>query len=153
MTILEAPPVEPANPPAASSRATKPPGITERLAVASARRPKRTLAIWGLVILVALVLIVDLAEGPDEHRLRGRRDAVQAGRGPLQPGDRTRSSRSDPDGCDRRQLGERNRRRRKLPELREPPDRRGANRSRHLAAWRPTSVQEAGSSPPIGTPR
>jgi putative drug exporter of the RND superfamily len=63
MTILEAPPVEPANPPAASSRATKPPGITERLAVASARRPKRTLAVWGLVILVALVLIVTSLKG------------------------------------------------------------------------------------------
>ncbi len=63
MTTLEAPPVEQANPPAASSPATKPPGLTERLAVASARRPKRTLAIWGLVILVALVLIMTSLKG------------------------------------------------------------------------------------------
>ena len=35
MTALEAPPVEQANPLAASSPATKPPGLTERLAVAT----------------------------------------------------------------------------------------------------------------------
>ena len=63
MTTLEAIPAAQASPPAASSRATKPPGITERLAVASARRPKRTLAIWGLVILVALVLITTSLKG------------------------------------------------------------------------------------------
>jgi uncharacterized membrane protein YdfJ with MMPL/SSD domain len=63
MTTLEAPPIEQGNTPAASSRATKPPGLTERLAVASARRPKRTLAIWGLVIVVALVLITTSLKG------------------------------------------------------------------------------------------
>ncbi|MCU1491991.1 MAG: hypothetical protein JWM85_3396 [Acidimicrobiaceae bacterium] len=63
MTILEATPIEQANPQAAASRVTKPPGLTERLAVASARRPKRTIAIWGLVILVALVLVTTSLKG------------------------------------------------------------------------------------------
>jgi RND superfamily putative drug exporter len=63
MTTLEAIPAAQASPPETSLRATKPPGITERLAVASARRPKRTLAIWGLVILVALVLITTSLKG------------------------------------------------------------------------------------------
>ena len=31
-------------------------GLTQRMAAASSRRPRRTLAIWGLVVLVALVL-------------------------------------------------------------------------------------------------
>lgn len=62
MTTLEAPPIEQPNTPAAA-QPTKPPGLTERLAVASARRPKRTLAIWGLVILVALVLIMTSLKG------------------------------------------------------------------------------------------
>ena len=32
-------------------------GLTQRLAAASSRRPRRTLAIWGLVVLVSLVLV------------------------------------------------------------------------------------------------
>jgi len=32
-------------------------GITQRLAAASSRRPRRTLAIWGLMVLVSLVLV------------------------------------------------------------------------------------------------
>jgi len=32
-------------------------GLTQRMAAASSRRPRRTLAIWGLLVLVALVLI------------------------------------------------------------------------------------------------
>jgi len=63
MTTLEAIPAAQFSPPETWSRATKPPGITERLAVMSARRPKRTLAIWGLVILVALVLIITSLKG------------------------------------------------------------------------------------------
>ena len=47
MTILDAVPEVQDSPPEVSFPRTKPPGITERLAVASARRPKRTLAIWG----------------------------------------------------------------------------------------------------------
>src|ERR1700683_4746174 len=31
-------------------------GLTQKLAAVSSRRPRRTLAIWGLVVLVALVL-------------------------------------------------------------------------------------------------
>jgi hypothetical protein len=43
--------------------ATKPPGgrgsagLTERLAAASARRARRVLAIWGVVVVVALILV------------------------------------------------------------------------------------------------
>jgi hypothetical protein len=32
-------------------------GLTQRMAAASSRRPRRTLAIWGLLVLVALVLV------------------------------------------------------------------------------------------------
>ena len=32
-------------------------GVTQRLAAASSRRPRRTLAIWGLMVLVSLVLV------------------------------------------------------------------------------------------------
>jgi uncharacterized membrane protein YdfJ with MMPL/SSD domain len=35
-------------------------GATERLAVASARRPRRMLAIWGALVLLALILVVTL---------------------------------------------------------------------------------------------
>src|SRR5271170_3800153 len=63
MTVSEAPAIEQVDPTEASLQRTKPPGITERLAVASAHRPKRTLAIWGLVILVALVLITTSLKG------------------------------------------------------------------------------------------
>ena len=31
--------------------------LTQRMAAASSRRPRRTLAIWGLLVLVALVLV------------------------------------------------------------------------------------------------
>jgi RND superfamily putative drug exporter len=63
MTTLEAPTVVQANQAASPARSTKPLGLTERLAVASGRRPKRTLAIWGLAILVALVLIATSLKG------------------------------------------------------------------------------------------
>ena len=32
-------------------------GLTQRMAAASSRRPRRTLAIWGLLLLAALVLV------------------------------------------------------------------------------------------------
>ena len=38
-------------------------GVTERLAVASARRPRRLLAIWGLAVVVAVVLVVTSLHG------------------------------------------------------------------------------------------
>jgi len=38
-------------------------GVTERLAAASARRPLRTLAIWGLAVLAALVLVATSLKG------------------------------------------------------------------------------------------
>jgi RND superfamily putative drug exporter len=63
MTISEASPRQQLSPPAPTSLAPRPPSLTERLAVTSARRPKRTLAIWGVVILVALVLITTSLKG------------------------------------------------------------------------------------------
>jgi len=38
-------------------------GFTERLAVASARRPRRLLAVWGAAVVVALVLVVTALHG------------------------------------------------------------------------------------------
>jgi putative drug exporter of the RND superfamily len=38
-------------------------GFTERLSAASARRPRQTLAIWGAVVVIALVLVAGLLRG------------------------------------------------------------------------------------------
>jgi hypothetical protein len=38
-------------------------GLTERLAAASARRPKRTLLLWGMAVVVALVLVGTTLQG------------------------------------------------------------------------------------------
>ena len=42
---------------------SRPLGLTERLARASARRPRRALALWGLAVVVALVLVATSLRG------------------------------------------------------------------------------------------
>ena len=45
-------------------------GITERLAAATARRAKRTIAVWVAVVVVACVLVATLLHGlTSKHRL------------------------------------------------------------------------------------
>src|ERR1700723_1492545 len=43
--------------PPGSGLRVRPPGLTERLAAASARRARRVLAIWGIAVVVALILV------------------------------------------------------------------------------------------------
>lgn len=38
-------------------------GLTQRMAASSSRHPRRTLAIWGLLVLVALLLVGTVANG------------------------------------------------------------------------------------------
>ncbi len=47
----------------AGSPTPAPVGVTERLAAASARRPRRTLTVWGIVVVVALVLVATCLKG------------------------------------------------------------------------------------------
>jgi putative drug exporter of the RND superfamily len=71
------------------------PGVTERLAVASARRPRRTLVIWGIVVVVALVCVgtslkglttsahvVGATESTEAQALYNQVIGAQAGRTP-----------------------------------------------------------------------
>ena len=54
-------------------------GITERLARASARRPKRTLALWGLAVVVSFVLVGTALGGlSTEGYVSGHPESVRA---------------------------------------------------------------------------
>jgi uncharacterized membrane protein YdfJ with MMPL/SSD domain len=73
----------------------RPPGVTARLAAASARRPHRTLVAWGLLVLISLVLAITSLHGltttsqvaggtpsSQAEALYGRVTGGQAGRQP-----------------------------------------------------------------------
>ena len=45
------------------SSSPAPAGLTQRMAVASSRHPRRTIAIWGLIVLVSLVLVGTSLQG------------------------------------------------------------------------------------------
>ena len=73
------------NPAGIPSRRVPSRGVTGRLAAASARRPRRVLAAWGLLVLASLAPGRHLPARPDHHLLCRRLHPVQPGRGPLRP--------------------------------------------------------------------
>ena len=104
-------------------------GVTQRLAAASSRRPRRTLAIWGLMVLVSLVLVGTSLKGlTTSSHVVGTTQSSQA---EALYDEVVGSARPEADRCDRGQLQELDRQRSGLQGLRRPPRGEGRRQPRH----------------------